>query len=56
MQDSKNRVSLTIKNQVSELEKIVNLIDELSSKWNISAKMNNHLNLVVEELVTNIIF
>ncbi|MBI9067047.1 MAG: ATP-binding protein [Salinivirgaceae bacterium] len=55
-QKPNNKYSLTIKNQLSEIKKIVEVIDVLSADWNISAKMNNHLNLVVEEIVSNIIF
>ncbi len=48
--------SLTIKNQLTELEKIMAVIDDLSDRWKFSPKTALELNLVLEELVTNIIF
>ena len=47
---------ITIKNQLPELERIMALIDDLAGKWKLPSKTVMEINLVVEELVTNIIF
>lgn len=47
---------LELMNQVSELGKIVRNIEELSQKWHIPAKEVMEINLVIEELFTNIVF
>ncbi len=43
-------------NQVSELDKIVLKIEELSERWNIPAKAVLEITLVLEELFTNVVF
>lgn len=48
--------SLTILNQLAELEKIVRFLEEISEEWEIPMKTSMELNLVIEELFTNIIF
>jgi len=45
---------LHIAGKVSELEKVTAAIEELSEAWAISPKVAMQLNLVLEELVTNI--
>jgi serine/threonine-protein kinase RsbW len=47
---------LRIVNRVSELEKVTAALEELSARWAISPKVTMQLNLVLEELVTNIMF
>lgn len=47
---------LTLLNQLSELEKIVATVENLSSRWKFSARIGMELNLVLEELFTNIVF
>ena len=49
-------VQLKLLNQVTELEKIVLKIEELSEIWNIPAKAVMEINLVLEELFTNVVF
>lgn len=49
-------VKLTLLNQLNELEKIVAAVENLSNKWGLSARMGMELNLVLEELFTNIVF
>lgn len=51
-----NMYSLTIKNQLSEIEKIVDAIALLSKEWSLPIKINNHLNLICEEVFSNIVF
>ena len=41
---------------MSELEKIVATVDDLAEQWAISPKLVMQLNLVLEELFTNIVF
>lgn len=41
---------------MSELEKIVATVDELAEQWTIPPKIVMQLNLVLEELFTNIVF
>jgi serine/threonine-protein kinase RsbW len=51
-----DRSELHIVNKVSELEKLSAALEELSARWAISSKVTMQLNLVLEELVTNIMF
>jgi serine/threonine-protein kinase RsbW len=51
-----NRLDLTIVNKVSELEKIAAVVDDLSDRWSLPPKTALQLNLVLEELVTNVMF
>jgi|WetSurMetagenome_2_1015567.scaffolds.fasta_scaffold298717_2 anti-sigma regulatory factor (Ser/Thr protein kinase) len=47
---------LSIVNKVSELEKVAATLEELSARWAIASKVTMQLNLVLEELVTNVMF
>jgi len=47
---------LTLINQLSELDKIAGKIEKLESLWKIPSKVIMELNLVLEELFTNIVF
>ncbi|MCX6267117.1 MAG: ATP-binding protein, partial [Bacteroidetes bacterium] len=49
-------VQLSLLNQVSELDKIALKVEELSEAWNIPPKVGMEVNLVLEELFTNIVF
>ncbi|MCX6305436.1 MAG: SpoIIE family protein phosphatase [Bacteroidetes bacterium] len=49
-------VQLTLLNQVSELDKLAARIEELSGTWNIPPKTGMEVNLVLEELFTNVVF
>jgi len=48
--------AIRIPNQLEQLHFIVETIDEISRDWNISSKASMELNLVLEELYTNIVF
>ncbi|MBN1197778.1 MAG: SpoIIE family protein phosphatase, partial [Bacteroidales bacterium] len=48
--------TIRIPNQLDQLHIIVETIEELSAEWNISSKASMELNLVLEELFTNIVF
>ena len=47
---------IRIKNQISELEKIARFIEEICEELGLSMELQMDLNLVIEEMVTNIIF
>ena len=47
---------LQVLNKLEELHRIVETMEEISKEWNISSKANMELNLVLEELFTNIVF
>ena len=49
-------VVLTLANQVTELDKIVQKIEELSETWHIPLRTVMEINLVLEELFTNVVF
>ena len=51
-----NNVVINIKNNIAELHKINTVLEEISEKWDMSAKTSMHLNLVLEEIISNIIF
>jgi len=47
---------LRIKNQISELEKVAQFIEEIGEELGLSMELQMNLNLVMEEMVTNVIF
>ncbi|MFZ4547213.1 MAG: ATP-binding protein [Bacteroidales bacterium] len=47
---------ITITNRLDQLEALANVLESLSDEWNIPVNVSLNLNLVLEELVTNIIF
>jgi len=47
---------LILKNQIKELEKLAISVEELSVKWNIPTQIVMEINLVLEELFTNVVF
>ena len=47
---------LILINRVDELQKLNAFLDELAAEWSITDKIKNQLNLVLEEVVSNIIF
>jgi phosphoserine phosphatase RsbU/P len=53
---SKNSRQLVLKNKISELVKLQGFIDDLSQEWTLSVKLAMHINLVLEEVVSNIVF
>ena len=48
--------TLHLSNQVTELEKIVAKLEELSETWKIPLKNVMEINLALEELFTNVVF
>lgn len=48
--------AIRIPNQLEQLHVIVQTIEEISRDWNISSKASMELNLVLEEIYTNIVF
>jgi len=51
-----NEKKLSIKNNISELDVINCTIAELAAEWQIPMKVAFNLNLVLEEIFTNIVF
>lgn len=47
---------ITISNQITQLEVLANAMENISEEWDIPMNISLSLNLVLEELVTNIIF
>lgn len=47
---------IIIRNDIQELERIREFIEKQGDEWNLSAKNIFSINLVLEELITNIIF
>ena len=50
------RKELRIKNQVSELEKVAQFVEEIGEKLGLNMELQMNLNLVMEEMVSNVIF
>ena len=50
------RKELRIKNQISELEKVAQFVEEIGEELGLSIELQMNLNLVMEEMVTNVIF
>ena len=49
-------VQLKLKNHLSELDNIAVNLENLSEKWNLPPKIVMEINLVIEELFTNVVF
>ena len=47
---------ITISNQLDQLEILANVLESISGEWDIPMNAALNLNLVLEELITNIIF
>jgi len=47
---------IAIKNKISELERINNKIERISDEWEISEHLSFNINLVIEEIFSNIVF
>jgi sigma-B regulation protein RsbU (phosphoserine phosphatase) len=54
--DSMQNVQLNLANQLTELDKLVVQLESLAESWKIPGKTIMELNLVIEELFTNIVF
>ena len=50
------RKELRIKNQVSELEKVAKFVEEIGEELGLNMELQMNLNLVMEEMVSNVIF
>lgn len=50
------RKEIRIKNQVSELEHVAQFIEEIGEELGLSMELQMNLNLVMEEMVSNVIF
>lgn len=50
------RKEIRIKNQISELEKVAQFIEEIGEELQLSMELQMNLNLVMEEMVSNVIF
>jgi len=50
------RKELRIKNQISELERVAQFIEEIGEELHLDMELQMNLNLVMEEMVTNVIF
>lgn len=50
------RKEICIKNKISELEKVARFIEEIGEELGLSMELQMNLNLVMEEMVTNVIF
>ena len=47
---------LTLKNQVGELERVNQFVEEIGEELNLDMELQMNLNLVMEEMVSNVIF
>ena len=50
------RKELRIKNQVTELEKVAQFVEEIGEELGLNMELQMNLNLVMEEMVSNVIF
>ena len=50
------RKEITIKNQISELERVNQFVDEICEELGLDMELQMNLNLVMEEMVSNVIF
>ena len=50
------RKELRIKNQISELEKVAQFVEEIGEELGLNMELQMNLNLVMEEMVSNVIF
>lgn len=51
-----NFLELVILNDITQLRLLEQSIEKLGDEWNISPKVGMNINLVLEEIITNIIF
>ena len=50
------RKEMSIKNQVTELDRVARFIEEIGEELSLDMELQMNLNLVMEEMVSNIIF
>jgi len=51
-----NKKHLSILNDIAELRELQHTVDQLSEQWELPMKVSMNINLVLEEIVSNIIF
>ena len=51
-----NKIRLHLKNDIKDLEVMIRELDRISSIWEIPMKQTMNLNLILEEVITNIVF
>jgi serine/threonine-protein kinase RsbW len=51
-----DQFNIEIKNDIAELPRINEFLDGLTEKWRLPRKLSLNINLVMEEVITNIIF
>ncbi len=51
-----DKKEIVILNDVSELRKLQDAVEAITDEWQLSMKLSMNLNLVLEEIVSNIIF
>ena len=49
-------IKLVLKNNINELNNLINGLEKVLEKWNIPLKTLLNINLVLEEIITNIVF
>jgi serine/threonine-protein kinase RsbW len=50
------RKEISIKNNIDELQKVASFVDEISNELQVSPEMQMNLGLVLDEMVSNVIF
>lgn len=50
------RKEIALKNKIEELQRVAGFVDEISKEMNLSDELRMNLNLVLEEMVSNVIF
>ena len=50
------RKEIKIKNQIGELERVNQFLEEIASELGLDMELQMNLNLVLEEMVSNVIF
>ena len=50
------RKEITIKNQIGELERVNQFLDDIAAELGLDMELQMNLNLVMEEMVSNVIF
>ena len=50
------RKEITIKNQIGELERVNQFLEEIAEELDLDMELQMNLNLVLEEMVSNVIF
>ena len=50
------KTEICIKNQISELERVNQFVEEIGEELGLDMELQMNLNLVMEEMVTNVIF